>query len=1263
MASVPARRVRAGLRCAVLFAGACALAAVPADGPLLIRVERQSPADLVPLLRAGVPVVTETNGALFVRGDDGHAAWLAAHGWTATVLDARASTSDYAIVGLRPDSDVAAVAATGDVIATEENWMLVRVPRDASLEAFHAARVFSMRMPRETMDPPRPEAPRVSRAGSGDGPDPVVQKIVGAVSPAQIDAYWSDLTTNPPTGTRYSTSQGCRDAAAYVLAEFQALGIPAEYQNWSGTHAPNTIGTLLGAIEPDVVYIVEGHLDDLPSSGPAPGADDNASGSVNVLESARAMSCWSFRRSVKFMTVTGEEFGLYGSDAYAEDAQNRGEDIQGVINMDMPGWAGNGTPVPEDLDLDYNAASQPLADAFAKGAADYATGLVVNKLYCPSLSASDHYPFWQRGYKAVCGITDNEGYCGASGNYPYYHQSTDTIANCGDHGFFHSVVRTSVATLSALAGPFKIAFDRPAYGCGAVPAGIVVGDRDLDANPAVAESIVVQAWSATEPEPENVTLTEEAASSAIFRGSIGTTTGPAVHGDGLISIVEGDTLRARYVDALDCDGAADVVYDATAATDCAAPLISGVSQTSVTDTQATVVWTTDEPSDSVVRYGTGTPPQTPVAGNGNVTQHAVTLSGLQACTVYWHDARSADAAGNLAVADDGGRFFHFETYGNFGSGLQPCHEGRVSLDRSVVSCADALPIRLVDMDLNRSTTAVDTATVTVSSSTEADPETLTLVETGPNTSTFTASLPTAPGAPVAGNGILEVAHADAATATYRDADDGTGLPAVSFATGDVDCAGPAITGVRVTDLTDDRAVVRWETQEPATGRVEWGTTPALGNTAQETSSATSHALTLGPIAECGRVHFRIFATDARGNGSSADAAGVPFAFSAERIGGAIFKDDFESPSAWTLDGEWQIGAPEGRGTAPGDATAAFAGTKVLGHDLTGLGAHPGDYEPTKTERAASPVIDASALAQGQLRFRRWLNVGGGGIASIEAKRGNNWVVVWTSPNPVGLTESAWSLQTVDISAMADANPALQFAFKQYGGPTTSANRAGWNVDRVVVRSASAPDFEACGGCGGAPSFAGATSARDDDACADTGVRVSWAPAAAWGTGQTGTYAVYRSTDPAFVPDAANRVAAAVGGTSWLDAGAPDDTTLFYLVRAENDETCSTGPANGGVTDANVVRMAGRDEVSQPPPASVGASVRLEALNAAHVGISWSSASGAASYRVYRAASPSGPWNRVAEVEATSWEDRDAMGTGADAFYAVRAADACGNEVE
>jgi hypothetical protein len=70
----------------------------------------------------------------------------------------------------------------------------------------------------------------------------------------------------------------------------------------------------------------------------------------------------------------------------------------------------------------------------------------------------DHWPFWQEGYSAVCAITDNEGFCGQSGNYPYYHTSNDTIANCGAGGpaFSAASMRLFLAAAGHLADPLCV---------------------------------------------------------------------------------------------------------------------------------------------------------------------------------------------------------------------------------------------------------------------------------------------------------------------------------------------------------------------------------------------------------------------------------------------------------------------------------------------------------------------------------------------------------------------------------------------------------------------------------------------------------------------------------------------------------------------------------------------------------------------------------------------------------------------------------------
>src|SRR5262249_18894335 len=279
--------------------------------------------------------------------------------------------------------------------------------------------------------------------------------------------------------------------------------------------------------------------------------------------------------------------------------------------------------------------------------------------------------------------------------------------------------------------------------------------------------------------------------------------------------------------------------------------------------------------------------------------------------------------------------------------------------------------------------------------------------------------------------------------------------------------------------------------------------------------------------EGGRYSSRLTPTDAYGNAAVLDAGGSPYSFNTGRVPGGIYNDDFETNAGWTLDGDWQIDAPQGKGTPPADPVSAFHGAKVLGQDLTGLGAHPGDYETGTTFRATSPSINASGLTGGVLRFRRKLSVGDGGVASIIVLRNGVVFEVWSSSFE---SDSDWTQQTVNLSPYADGTPNLKIQFKQRAGPTVT--HSGWNIDRLVVGSANQPPYGACGGCGAAPSFAGASAAADVNACGDTGILVSWAAAAAWGSGSSGSYSVYRDTSASFVPGPSNRIATGVTATSY-----------------------------------------------------------------------------------------------------------------------------------
>jgi hypothetical protein len=90
------------------------------------------------------------------------------------------------------------------------------------------------------------------------------------------------------------------------------------------------------------IVLVTGHYDSritnvLDPAGEAPGANDDASGVAVSLESARALSKLKFRATIVFLTVPGEEQGLYGAKHFAQMAKQAGWNIEAALDDDIVG--------------------------------------------------------------------------------------------------------------------------------------------------------------------------------------------------------------------------------------------------------------------------------------------------------------------------------------------------------------------------------------------------------------------------------------------------------------------------------------------------------------------------------------------------------------------------------------------------------------------------------------------------------------------------------------------------------------------------------------------------------------------------------------------------------------------------------------------------------------------------------------------------------------------------------------------------------------
>jgi hypothetical protein len=101
------------------------------------------------------------------------------------------------------------------------------------------------------------------------------------------------------------------------------------------------------------IVLVTGHYDSRNSDNfnthdPAPGANDDASGTAVSLESARVLSKLKFPSTIIFLTVAGEEQGLDGSRHFAQLAKSEGWDLEAVLNNDIVG--GDTTPGATGVD-------------------------------------------------------------------------------------------------------------------------------------------------------------------------------------------------------------------------------------------------------------------------------------------------------------------------------------------------------------------------------------------------------------------------------------------------------------------------------------------------------------------------------------------------------------------------------------------------------------------------------------------------------------------------------------------------------------------------------------------------------------------------------------------------------------------------------------------------------------------------------------------------------------------------------------------------
>jgi Zn-dependent M28 family amino/carboxypeptidase len=179
----------------------------------------------------------------------------------------------------------------------------------------------------------------------------------------------------------------------------------------------NVLGVLEGTDKKDEYLVITAHYDHLGKRGDVIyyGADDDGSGTVGVLEIAEAFvkakqAGKGPRRSILFMTVSGEEKGLWGSEYYSEHPTIAIDKITANLNIDMIGRVDTERTKPDTLNYVYVVGDDKLSTEL-KPVSEAVNGKYVKmtldyKFNDPNdreriYFRSDHYNFARKGIPII----------------------------------------------------------------------------------------------------------------------------------------------------------------------------------------------------------------------------------------------------------------------------------------------------------------------------------------------------------------------------------------------------------------------------------------------------------------------------------------------------------------------------------------------------------------------------------------------------------------------------------------------------------------------------------------------------------------------------------------------------------------------------------------------------------------------------------------------------------------------------------------------
>jgi hypothetical protein len=266
----------------------------------------------------------------------------------------------------------------------------------------------------------------------------------------------------------------------------------------------------------------------------------------------------------------------------------------------------------------------------------------------------------------------------------------------------------------------------------------------------------------------------------------------------------------------------------------AGPVISAVASSGVTANSATITWTTDQASSSLVNYGTTTGYGSSSALNSNlVTSHSVTLTGLTAGATYDFDVVSANAGSVSSMSAN----FTFTTPTATGPAPSVGY--------------------LAFWGINNTGITISWSTDQLANTQLAYGTTTALGQLSPLQTALTAS-----------HGVVlttlnpGTTYYFVAQSTNASGVTGYSTTYTFTTTGTATTPPPVISNVTATGITSSSATITWTTDQASSSQVNYGTTTSYGSSsALNTALVTSHSVTLTGLTAGTTYYFDVFSAN------------------------------------------------------------------------------------------------------------------------------------------------------------------------------------------------------------------------------------------------------------------------------------------------------------------------------------------------------------------------------------------------------------------